>query len=64
MLYRVYDLPESLRTKLKAKRAKAAATTSEIVQAAMVESLPKIVDALKQTGFRLMASPRDRHESP
>lgn len=51
MLYRVYDLPESLRTKLKTKRAKAAATMSEVVQAAMVDSLPKIVDALNRTGF-------------
>lgn len=51
MLYRVYDLPESLRTKLKARRTKAAATTCQIVQAALAESLPKVVDALKQTGF-------------
>ena len=51
MQYRVYDLPESLRTKLKAKRTKAAATTSQIVQAALADSLPTIVDALKQTGF-------------
>lgn len=51
MLYRVYDLPESLRTKLKAKRTKAEATTSEIVQMALTESLPKIVEALTQTGF-------------
>lgn len=51
MLYRVFDLPEGLRTKLKVKRAKASATTSQIVQAALEESLPIIVDALKQTGF-------------
>ena len=58
MLYRVYDLPESLRTKLKAKRTKAAATTSEVVQTAMLESLPKIVEALKQTGFSFDGEPR------
>jgi hypothetical protein len=51
MLYRVFELPESLRTKLKAKRTKASATTSEVVQTAMAESLPKIVEALKETGF-------------
>ena len=51
MLYRVYDLPEELRTKLRGKRAKAAATTAQVVQAAIAESLPRIVDALKQTGF-------------
>ncbi len=58
MLYRVFDLPESLRTKLKAKRAKAAATTSEIVQMALAESLPKIVEALMQTGFSFDGEPR------
>ena len=58
MLYRVYELPESLRTKLKAKRTKAAATTSEVVQTAMAESLPKIVEALKQTGFSFDGEPR------
>jgi len=57
MQYRVYDLPESLRTKLKAKRTKAAATTSEIIQTAMAESLPIIVDALKQTGFSFDGEP-------
>ena len=58
MLYRVFDLPESLRTKLKAKRAKAAATTSEIVQMALAESLPKIVEAHMQTGFSYDGEPR------
>ena len=58
MLYRVYDLPESLRTKLKAKRTKAAATTSEVVQMALAESLPKIVEALMQTGFSFDGEPR------
>ena len=58
MLYRVYELPESLRTKLKAKRTKAAATTSEIVQMALAESLPKIVEALMQTGFSFDGEPR------
>jgi hypothetical protein len=58
VLYRVFDLPESLRTKLKAKRAKVAATTSEIVQTALAESLPKIVDGLKQTGFSFDGEPR------
>ena len=58
MLYRVFDIPESLRTKLKAKRTKAAATTSEVVQTAMAESLPKIVEALKQTGFSFDGEPR------
>ena len=57
MLYRVYDLPESLRTKLKAKRAKASATTSEVVQAAMVKSLARIVAALKETGFSFDGEP-------
>lgn len=57
MQYRVYDLPEGLRTKLKAKRMKASATTSQIVQTATEESLPKIVDALKQTGFAFDGEP-------
>lgn len=58
MLYRVFDLPESLRTKLKAKRLKDEATTSEVVQTALAESLPKIVDALTQTGFSFDGEPR------
>lgn len=58
MLYRVFDLPESLRTKLKAKRQEAEATTSEIVQMALAESLPKIVEALMQTGFSFDGEPR------
>lgn len=58
MLYRVYDLPESLRTKLKAKRTKTAATTSEVVQMALAESLPKIVKALMQTGFSFDGEPK------
>jgi len=58
VLYRVYDLPESLRTKLKAKRTRAAATTSQIVQMALAESLPKIVEALMQTGFSFDGEPR------
>ena len=57
MLYRVYDLPEGLRTKLKAKGAKASATTSQIVQAATEESLPKIVVALTETGFAFDGEP-------
>ena len=58
MLYRVYDLPESLRAKLKAKRTKVEATTSEVVQTALAESLPRIVDALKQKGFAFDGEPR------
>jgi hypothetical protein len=52
VLYRVYDLPEELRTRLRAKRAKAAATTAEVVQAATADSLPKLVAALRELGFR------------
>jgi hypothetical protein len=51
VLYRVYDLPEELRAKLRAKRAKMVTTTAQVVHAAVAESLPKIVEALKQTGF-------------
>jgi hypothetical protein len=58
VLYRVFDLPESLRTKLKAKRREAEATTSEVVQMALAESLPKIVEALMQTGFSFDGEPR------
>jgi hypothetical protein len=37
VLYRVFDLPEELRTRLRAKRAKAAATTAEVVQTATAD---------------------------
>lgn len=52
VLYRVFDLPEELRTRLRAKRAKAAATTAEVVQAATADTLPKLVAALRELGFR------------
>jgi hypothetical protein len=52
VLYRVFDLPEELRTRLRAKRAKAAATTAEVVQAATADCLPKLVAALRELGFR------------
>jgi hypothetical protein len=52
VLYRVYDLPEELRTRLRAKRAKATATTAEVVQAATADSLPKLVAALRELGIR------------
>ena len=52
VLYRVYDLPEELRTRLRAKRAKAAATTAEVVQAATADCLPKLLAALRELGFR------------
>jgi hypothetical protein len=45
-------LPEELRTRLRAKRAKAAATTAEVVQAATADTLPKLVAALRELGFR------------
>jgi hypothetical protein len=50
--YRVYDLPEGLRAKLRTKRTKTAATMSEIVQTATADSLPKLVVALRELGFR------------
>jgi hypothetical protein len=37
---------------LRAKTAKAAATTAEVVQVAMADSLPKRVAALRELGFR------------
>jgi hypothetical protein len=52
VLYRVYDLPEELRTRLRAKRAKAAATTAEVVQTATADTLPKLVATLHELGFR------------
>jgi hypothetical protein len=52
VLYRVYDLPEELRTRLRAKRAKAAATTAEVVQAATADCLPRLVTALRELAFR------------
>ena len=52
VLCRVYDLPEELRGKLWAKRAKAGATTAQVVQAATTDSLPKLVAALRELGFR------------
>ena len=52
MLYRVFDLPEELRARLRAKRAKAAATTAEVVQTATADCLPKLVTALRELGFR------------
>lgn len=52
MRYRVYDLPEGLRAKLRTKRTKAAATTSQIVQMATADCLPKLVVALRELGFR------------
>jgi hypothetical protein len=52
VLYRVFDLPEELRTRLRAKRAKAAATTAEVVQSATADTLPKLVAALRELGFR------------
>jgi hypothetical protein len=52
VLYRVFDLPEELRTRLRAKRAKAAATTAEVVQTATANTLPKVVAALRELGFR------------
>ncbi|MEN6365389.1 MAG: hypothetical protein ABFC88_01065, partial [Thermoguttaceae bacterium] len=50
--YRVFDLPEELRTRLRAKRAKAAATTAQVVQTAMADCLPKLVATLRELGFR------------
>jgi hypothetical protein len=52
VLYRVFDLPEELRTRLRTKRAKAAATTAEVVQKATADSLPKLVATLRELGFR------------
>jgi hypothetical protein len=52
VLYRVFDLPEELRTRLRAKRAKATATTAQVVQTATADCLPKLVAALRELGFR------------
>lgn len=37
---------------LRAKRANAAATTAEVVQAATADTLPKLVATLRELGFR------------
>jgi hypothetical protein len=52
VLYRVFDLPEELRTRLRAKRARVAATTAEVVQTATAATLPKLVATLRELGFR------------
>ena len=51
MIYRVFHLPEGLRMKLRMKRARDAATTSQIVQAATEKSLPRILESLGEIGF-------------
>jgi hypothetical protein len=48
----LFDLPEELRMRLRAKRAKAAATTAEVVHTATTDCLPKLVAGLRQLGFR------------
>ena len=64
VLYRVFDLPEELRTRLRAKRAKAAATTAEVVQAATADSLPKLIATLCELGRRQGPASTDADDSP
>ena len=46
-IYRVYRLPEDLRKRVKAKREKAGVNLQAVIEAASLESLPKIVATLK-----------------
>ena len=50
-VYRVYRLPEDLRKRVKAKREKANVTLQAVIEAASLESLPKIVATLKTMGL-------------
>jgi hypothetical protein len=50
-VYRVYRLPDDLRKRVKAKREKANVTLQAVIEAASLESLPKIVNTLKTMGL-------------
>jgi hypothetical protein len=50
-VYRVYRLPDDLRKRIKAKREKANVTLQAVIEAASLESLPKIVSTLKTMGL-------------
>jgi hypothetical protein len=50
-VYRVYRLPDELRKRIKAKREKANVTLQAVIEAASLESLPKIVSTLKTMGL-------------
>jgi hypothetical protein len=50
-VYRVYRLPEPLRKQIRAKREKANVTLQAVIEAASLESLPKIVSTLKTMGL-------------
>lgn len=47
VVYRVYRLPENLRKQVKMKREKANVNLQSVIEAATIESLPKIVAGLK-----------------
>jgi hypothetical protein len=51
VVYRVYRLPDDLRKRVKAKREKANVTLQAVIEAASLESLPKIVNTLKTMGL-------------
>jgi hypothetical protein len=50
-VYRVYRLPDDLRKRVKTKREKANVTLQAVIEAASLESLPKIVNTLKTMGL-------------
>ncbi len=50
-IFRVYRVPEPLRSKMKAKREKFNATNAQVIQNAIDEGLPKLVLELKSLGF-------------
>jgi hypothetical protein len=50
-VYRVYRLPDDLRKRVKAKREKHNVTLQSVIEAASLESLPKIVNTLKTMGL-------------
>jgi hypothetical protein len=50
-VYRVYRLPDDLRKRVKAKREKYNITLQAVIEAASLESLPKIVSTLKTMGL-------------
>ena len=50
-VYRVYHLPENLRKQMKMKREKANVNLQAVIEAASLDSLPKIVRTLKTMGL-------------
>ena len=51
--FRVYRINESLRKAVKAKREASGTNTKAVLDAAITESLPKVVAALQAVGFTM-----------